>query len=292
MSEELKMCAVHKKPLPYHIYTIWLFTRSDLKTIVGPSTLFALVGLLSGPILTTNPSPLLFETAKRLPRALAWIWINLLPFNIDNQRQPNSIAEDLKNKAWRPLRSRRLSPEQATRLMLALYLLAFLSSLALGGVWQCIGLMALGYWYNDLHGGDRLYIRNFINACGYIVSPPAPCLLDQTALPLPSDLKHINEVQVINQDLPQPQDLREPKESQVYDNQELQSQDLSKPQGLADTQDLVEPQKDLLELPQFKDLPQPQGLADPQDLIQEPKESQVHDNQSKDLVETQDLPDK
>lgn len=160
---------MHKKPLSYHIYTIWLFTRSDLKTIVGPSVLFAFVSLLSGPILTADLSPSFFDAAKRLPRVLVWIWINLLPFNIDNQRQTSSIAEDLVNKSWRPLPSGRLTPEQATYLMLTLYPMAFCSSLALGGFWQCIGLMGLGYWYNDLKGGDRrCVVRNFINACGYL----------------------------------------------------------------------------------------------------------------------------
>ena len=158
-----------RKPLSYHLYTIWLFTRSDLKTIVIPSTVFGVVCSLSGPVLTTNPSPLVLDIGKRLPITAFWAWINLLPFAIDNQRQPDGIKEDSENKPWRPLPSKRLTPKQATSSMLALYFLAFLSSLYLGGIWQCITLMGLGYWYNDRKGADSsCIIRNFINACGYI----------------------------------------------------------------------------------------------------------------------------
>lgn len=153
----------------YHLYTIWLFTRTDLKTIVIPSTVFGVVCTLSGPVLTTNPSPLIFDVAKRVPVTAFWAWINLLPFTIDNQRQQDGIKEDTKNKAWRPLPSKRLTPEQAKSTMLVFYLIAFLSSLCLGGIWQCITLIGLGYWYNDLRGADSSCItRNFINACGYI----------------------------------------------------------------------------------------------------------------------------
>ncbi len=157
------------KLLPYHIYTIWLFTRSDLKTIVVPSTAFGIVCLLSGSLFTTNPSPLVFDVVKRIPVTAFWAWINLLPFTIDNQRQHDGIKEDTENKAWRPLPSNRLNPQQAKTTMLFFYLLAFLSSLYVGGLWQCIMLVGLGYWYNDRRGADDSCVtRNFINACGYV----------------------------------------------------------------------------------------------------------------------------
>lgn len=119
--------------------------------------------------MTTNPSPLILDVAKRLPVTAFWTWINLLPFAIDNQRQQDSIKEDTENKPWRPLPSKRLTPEQAKMIMLVFYPIAFLSSLYLGGSWQCIALVGLGHWYNDLKGADSSCItRNFINACGYI----------------------------------------------------------------------------------------------------------------------------
>ena len=175
----------------YHIHTIWLFTRTDLKTIVIPSAVFGAVCTLSGPVLTIKAPPSILEVAKRIPVAAFWAWINLLPFAIDNQRQPDSIEEDAENKAWRPLPSKRLTPEHAKLVMLVSYALAVLSSIYLGGLLQCIALVGLGYWYNALRGADTsCIIRNFINTCGYIcftsgtlhvVSEPSVALLKPAA---------------------------------------------------------------------------------------------------------------
>ena len=111
----------------------------------------------------------MLDVVRRTPVTAFWAWINLLPFTIDNQRQQDSIKEDAKNKSWRPLPSKRLQPKQAKHIMLGFYLAAYLSSLYLGGVLQCITLMGLGFWYNDLRGADDSCItRNIINSCGYI----------------------------------------------------------------------------------------------------------------------------
>ena len=141
--------------------------------------------------MTDNPSPSILEVAERIPVAAFWAWINLLPFAIDNQRQPDSIKEDGENKAWRPLPSKRLTPEQAKSAMLVSYGIAVLSSVYLGGFLQCITLVGLGCWYNDLRGADTSCItRNSINACGYIcftsgafqvVSGPSVALLKPVA---------------------------------------------------------------------------------------------------------------
>ncbi|PHH81677.1 hypothetical protein CDD82_210 [Ophiocordyceps australis] len=150
----------------HHAYSIWLFTRSDIKTIILPSLLFSLL---------TAPALALFDMAtpslalvRRLPLTLFWIWINLLPFAIDNQRQADAIAEDGINKPWRTLPSRRMTPRQATVLMCFLYPTAVASSLVLGGLEQCLCLIALGFWYNDLRGADNGFvIRQVINAAGF-----------------------------------------------------------------------------------------------------------------------------
>ncbi|MCJ1237975.1 hypothetical protein MMC14_005962 [Varicellaria rhodocarpa] len=126
-------------------------------------------GALSGPILTTNTSPNVIRTISRLPMIVLWIWINLLPFAIDNQRQSKAIQEDSENKPWRSMPSKRLSQSQARSLMLTFYLAAWLTSFFVGGSAQCVLLMLLGYWYNDLEGADRsCVVRNFINACGFL----------------------------------------------------------------------------------------------------------------------------
>ncbi|KAL9073960.1 MAG: hypothetical protein Q9161_002582 [Pseudevernia consocians] len=157
------------KDLSYHAKTIWLFTYTDLKTIVGPETAFGILSALSGPILTTNQSPDCSVILSRIPRVAFWCWINLLPFAIDNQRQPEAVEEDGENKPWRSMPSGRLSETHAKWLMWSLYPAAIVASLKLGGLKQCLALVFLGWWYNDLGGADHSCItRNFINACGFL----------------------------------------------------------------------------------------------------------------------------
>lgn len=152
----------------YHLYTIWLFTRSDIKTIILPSTLFAIISASSGPVMLTT-TPTTITILQRIPITAIWVWSNLLPFAIDNQRQTASIIEDSENKPWRPLPSKRITKENAATLMLFFYCCAFILSIYIGGLPQCMTLMGLGYWYNDLHGADsHCVIRNLINASGYL----------------------------------------------------------------------------------------------------------------------------
>ena len=154
----------------FHLYSIWLFTFSDLKTIVGPKTIFGTLSAIRASVFHIHGSPVPLHVVSRVPLVALWTWINLLPFTINNQRQPAAVQEDTLNKPWRPLPSGRLTPVQAKRLMLLLYPVALLtSSFLTGGARQSMALIALGYWYNDLKGGDSSPItRNFINACGFI----------------------------------------------------------------------------------------------------------------------------
>jgi len=132
--------------LRYHIYSIWLFTYSDIKTIIIPKTTFGTLSALAAPSFGFNPiyttSPL--GVGMRLPLTIFWVWINLLPFAIDNQRHSGSIAEDMINKPWRVMPSRRMTPTQAKRLMLCLYAVAAFMSWKIGGFPQCLVLAALG----------------------------------------------------------------------------------------------------------------------------------------------------
>lgn len=150
----------------YHAYSIWLFTFSDLKTIVVPGLLFALV---TSPALSVFgmrnavPGDLLCQA----PSALFWLWINLLPFAIDNQRHPDSIAEDKINKPWRTLPSKRMTPRQARNFVLVLYALAIITSLRTGGLEQCLSLVVVGVWYNNFQGAEGVFTRHLINGFGY-----------------------------------------------------------------------------------------------------------------------------
>ena len=157
--------------ISYHCYSLWGFTFSDLKTIVGPSLVFGVSNALAGAKYGLE-SPAYAngkDIVRRLPLVLFWVWINLLPFTINNQRSVKAIKEDKLNKPWRPLPSQRMTTRQAHRLMVALYFFALTISLVISGIRQAASLVILGTWYNNFAGGDAsCLVRNFINAFGYI----------------------------------------------------------------------------------------------------------------------------
>ena len=155
----------------YHLHSLWLFTSSDFKTIIGPSVVFGATNALAGAEygLKSSDETLSRVVLQRLPLVLLYVWMNLLPFNINNQKSPNAIKEDEINKPWRTLPSGRMTPKQAEALMLILYLLALGIGFVTGGLKQSIALVFLGTWYNDFAGGDSSFlVRNLINALGYI----------------------------------------------------------------------------------------------------------------------------
>lgn len=98
-----------------------------------------------------------------------WVWINVLIFDLANQRLPNSIIEDSINKAWRPIPSGRLSASQARRLLLAVLPIAIPITFYTRGMEETIVMNTLVYMYNDLGGADENFVvRNLINAAGFI----------------------------------------------------------------------------------------------------------------------------
>ena len=152
----------------YHAYSIWLFTYSDIKTIIAPSTAFAVLNSLGGVEGRINQE-VLARLSYRAVIACFWVWINLLPFAINNQRQPSATAEDRINKPWRTMPSRRMTETQAWRLMLLFYAVAIIASYLLDALRQCLILIIIGTWYNDFGGADvSSTVRNFINACGFV----------------------------------------------------------------------------------------------------------------------------
>jgi len=155
----------------YHAYTLWLFTYNDLKTMVFPSTAFAISNALAayraGWAANQTGGPLILLI--QLPLILSWAWINLLSFAVNNQRHLSALEEDRLNKPWRPVPAGRLTGAQAKSLALVTYPVTFLASRLLGGgSAQCVLLALFGYIYNDLKGGDvNWLLRNVLNACGF-----------------------------------------------------------------------------------------------------------------------------
>ncbi|KAH8762772.1 hypothetical protein F5882DRAFT_305147 [Hyaloscypha sp. PMI_1271] len=172
----------------YHLHTIWLFTYTDLKTIVFPSSAFGIVTALSSSMLQTIPlQPT--SVLQRLPAVFLWTWLNLLPFCIGNQRQAGAILEDKQNKPWRPVASGRLTPRQAIHLQLSIYPLVLLASALIGGIPQSLILIVLEYWYNDLENDKRSCVtRNLINASGFMVYSSGALAVALNGESLPSQL--------------------------------------------------------------------------------------------------------
>ncbi|KAJ5105515.1 hypothetical protein NUU61_002862 [Penicillium alfredii] len=150
-------------------YSIWLFTYSDLKTIIATSFGFGLLSALGAVSFGIHPSPAWTLCVQRIPLVLLWAWLNLLPFTIDNQRQPDAIMEDSINKPWRTMPCRRMTSEHAKLVMYIFYLIALGTSSQIGGLMQCVALIGLGVWYNDARGADvSCVIRNLINSAGFL----------------------------------------------------------------------------------------------------------------------------
>ncbi|KAH8427072.1 UbiA family prenyltransferase [Aspergillus melleus] len=157
------------RSLAYHLYSVYLFTRNDFKVILYPQTAVGIFQALAGGLLTTNSTPSLGMILARLPLVAFWNWLNLLVFNLANQRLPNSVIEDSVNKPWRPIPAGRITPDEARRLLLVLIPLGVILSYFIGGLRETAAMLVLTWMYNDLAGADENYIaRNVLNAAGFI----------------------------------------------------------------------------------------------------------------------------
>ena len=135
--------------------------------MITPNLVFGLAGVMPGSPVTTNPDPTLYAVLTNTPSVLLWLWLNLLLFNVANQRFSSSIVEDKLNKSWRPLPSNRLNSTQARIALLYIIPAVFIVSLFLGATTEVSLLITLTWMYNDLGGGDEnLLVRNIINGFG------------------------------------------------------------------------------------------------------------------------------
>jgi 4-hydroxybenzoate polyprenyltransferase len=150
----------------FHLYTTFLFTKSDFKTIIVPQSVFA----VSAAMAELKSTATARNIACRLPHMLAWLWLHLLVECIANQRQAGSVVEDAINKLWRPIPSGRISPAEAQSLLrVAVPITIFISAAVTGNstVVPSLGLNVLTWLYNDLDGANAGPIsRNLLNALG------------------------------------------------------------------------------------------------------------------------------
>lgn len=133
-----------------------------------PKSIFGVLGAFSGSNLVNNVNPGT-ESLLRAPLVIMWVWIVLLPFNIDNQRRETDIEEDKINRPWRPLPSKRLSNNQAWWTMTLSHMAGIVYCLAVGGLKQKLVGIFLGWLYNEMGGADKSCItKNLVNALGYV----------------------------------------------------------------------------------------------------------------------------
>lgn len=146
-----------------HLATLFLFTKSDLKTVIAPQSVFAISIVLC----TTAQQYDVKLLMERIPLMIGWIWFHLLIENISNQRMPQSILEDKGNKPWRPVASGRITPESAATLLRILIPSALLLSTSLGSITPSATLLVMIWLYNDLQCDSvGIVHRNILNAAG------------------------------------------------------------------------------------------------------------------------------
>ncbi|KAI9059890.1 hypothetical protein FKP32DRAFT_1679428 [Trametes sanguinea] len=137
------------------LYTLFLFTKSDIKTTVIPVSFLAFA---SAPL----------QHASRIPHVVFWVWLHVLQFDVSNQTLDPD--EDAMNKRDRPLPAKRITFEKAILLRWLLvptcWLLSSLYSRQT--LYASIALVALTIIYDEL-GAHRQHwlIRNLVNALGF-----------------------------------------------------------------------------------------------------------------------------
>lgn len=134
-----------------HIMTLFLFTKSDVLTVLIPITLSAFAAA---------PHPIV----TRIPDIIIWIWLHLLKHDIYNQMQ--DPEEDQKNKPYRPLPAGRITAQNAAdvRWLLVPVCLVFSAMYGSKALACSACLEALSIWYNEF-GGDKTGLsKNLLTA--------------------------------------------------------------------------------------------------------------------------------
>ncbi|KII83628.1 hypothetical protein PLICRDRAFT_32827 [Plicaturopsis crispa FD-325 SS-3] len=141
--------------LSYHAVTLFLFTKSDIKTTLIPISILSAV---------SAPSCSLSSTAH----AVFWIWLHLLQFDVSNQTL--DPEEDKNNKKDRPLPSGRITFRNAIIFRWALVPICFALSLCYSAqvFYASVALVFFTILYDECHcHAGHWAVRNFVNACGF-----------------------------------------------------------------------------------------------------------------------------
>ncbi|KAI6004486.1 UbiA prenyltransferase family-domain-containing protein [Pisolithus orientalis] len=139
------------------LYTLFLFTQSDIRTALLPVTLFSIAA-----------APLAIPI--QLLETTFWIWLHLLQCNVANQiKEPD---EDKINKPFRPIPSGRITVEDATILRWALVpiCLVYSALYSMELMQISLTLMLFTVWYNERDGDKDSLSKNFLTAVMYGIS--------------------------------------------------------------------------------------------------------------------------
>lgn len=149
-----------RRSVLYHLYTLFLLTKSDVKTVLVPQPVFVVAAMISAGAAT-------HEVQARFTPMLFWIWLHLVVEDLSNQRKPESAAEDAINKPWRPLPSGRLSSQEALGLLYISVILATTTSLLLGALVPSVSFLLLVWLYNEAEiCKTSPVLRNLLNVLG------------------------------------------------------------------------------------------------------------------------------
>ncbi|KAM5546019.1 hypothetical protein V8D89_000145 [Ganoderma adspersum] len=133
-------------------YTLYLFTQSDIKTIVIPTVLFGTVAARG-------------EAMHLIVARTIWVWCNLLQVDVANQSlHPD---EDKINKPWRPIPDGRIQQTHARALrwflLPACLALSVLFRVPAAGAILTIANLC----YHELGLDSHWFTKNLCNAVGY-----------------------------------------------------------------------------------------------------------------------------
>ncbi|KAH7311692.1 UbiA prenyltransferase family [Stachybotrys elegans] len=135
---------------------VWGFIQDDVYGFVIPSTLFGVLGALASGAALSEKAPLAAEVLARVPLVLAFNLVNILIFDMSNQRAPESVEEDRVNKPWRPIPSGRITTEQTRRGLLFVLPVAIALNYMLGVHADALLLLTFCWYYNDIKGNDEV----------------------------------------------------------------------------------------------------------------------------------------
>ncbi|KAG8214405.1 UbiA prenyltransferase family-domain-containing protein [Butyriboletus roseoflavus] len=138
----------------YHLHTLFLFTKADIRTALIPQTIFALA---AAPV--CHPSHVI--------HVVAWMWLHLLTCNIANQiKAPD---EDKINKPFRPLPSGRISEGHARMLrwILVPVCLAVSAAYSTELFFTSLDIQILTVLYSELRGDAGFLLKNSLTGLMY-----------------------------------------------------------------------------------------------------------------------------